>query len=307
MSSTPAASITAINVNPSLENTYSSISLEAGQMVEGYLSKMRNRWCESTGNVSYSMRFDDIDVALDELVGKTLTLEYTGRIHCTACGRKTNKSFNQGHCYPCFKKLASCDICIVSPEKCHFDQGTCREPEWAQQFCMNDHVVYLANSSSAKVGITRITQLPTRWMDQGATQALPIFRVATRQQAGLVETALKPFIADKTNWRALLKGDAEPIDLPMLRDTLLEKAASSIDELQQLYGDMAIQSLDQSPVTLSYPVQKHPTKIVSHNLDKQPVVTGRLEGIKGQYLLFDTGVINIRKFTAYHCQLSVQS
>ena len=150
------------------------------------------------------------------------------------------------------------------------------------------------------VGITRASQIPTRWLDQGASQALPIFRVATRQQSGLVEDLLRTQVADKTNWRALLKGDAVPLDLPAIRDQLLESCAEGIAALQQRFGLQAIQPVgDAEVVEIRYPVEAYPTKVASHDLEKTPVVEGILRGIKGQYLILDTGVINLRKYTAY--------
>lgn len=273
------------------------------ELGRGALSKMAVRLGETA---QYAIRLDEQEVPINPLLGKRLRLEYLGAIHCTHCGRRTKKSFAQGYCYPCFTKLAQCDSCIVSPEKCHFDAGTCREPSWGEQFCMTDHVVYLANSSGVKVGITRATQLPTRWLDQGASQALPIFRVATRQQSGLVEDLLRTQVADKTNWRALLKSDAVPVDLPTIRDELLQSCAEGLAELQQRFGLQAIQPVtDAEVVDIRYPVDAYPTKVASHDLEKTPVVEGILKGIKGQYLILDTGVINLRKYTAY--QVAVHS
>lgn len=192
----------------------------------------------------------------------------------------------------------------MSPERCHYAAGTCREPAWGEQFCMTEHVVYLANSSGAKVGITRATQVPTRWIDQGATQALPIMRVATRQQSGLVEDVLRSQVTDRTNWRAMLKGEALPLDLAQLAGEIFETCQDGITALQERFGLQAIQPLsDLAVVDIAYPVLAYPAKVASFDLEKTPVVEGALQGIKGQYLIFDTGVINIRKFTAY--QLAV--
>lgn len=197
---------------------------------------------------------------------------------------------------------------MMSPEKCHYDAGTCRDPEWAQDFCMTDHFVYLANSTGVKVGITRGTQLPTRWLDQGAIQAVPIFRVATRQQSGFVEDVLRSQVADRTNWRTLLKGDVEPIDLIAIREQLMDSCEQPLLELQQRFGLQAIQPInDVDILDIAYPVQAYPTKIKSFNLDKDPVAEGTLIGIKGQYLLFDTGVINIRKYTSYQLAVSTRN
>ena len=268
----------------------------------GAVNKMSARL--DTPLVQYSFRLGDSEIPVNPLIGKTVRLEFLGAIHCSHCGRKTKSSYSQGYCYPCMLKLAQCDICIMSPEKCHHEHGTCRDPAWGEQFCMTDHVVYLANSSGVKVGITRATQLPTRWLDQGASQALPILRVATRQQSGFVEDLLRSQVADRTNWRALLKGDAEPVDLAAIRQQLFESCGAGLAGLQERFGLQAIQMLhDVEPIEIRYPVEAYPTKIVSFNLDKNPIAEGTLLGVKGQYLIFDTGVINIRKYTAY--QLAV--
>ena len=272
------------------------------ELARGSLSKMAVSLQAPV--VQYSFRLDDTQVPVNPLIGQRLRLEYLGAIHCSHCGKRTKTSFSQGYCYPCMTRLAQCDVCIMAPEKCHYDAGTCREPSWGEQFCMTDHVVYLANSSGIKVGITRATQLPTRWLDQGASQALPIMRVATRQQTGLVEDLLRSQVPDRTNWRTLLKGDAEELDLVAIREQVFDACADGLRELQGRFGLQAIQPLrDAEVVQMKYPVEAYPKKIVSFNLDKDPVVEGTLLGIKGQYLIFDTGVINIRKYTAY--QLAV--
>ncbi|MHB0777398.1 DUF2797 domain-containing protein [Halomonas sp. WWR20] len=251
------------------------------------------------GPVRYVLHAGEHRVDLNARLGQPLHLTHTGAIHCTHCGRKTNKSFGQGHCYPCFKKLAQCDTCIVKPETCHFFAGTCRDPEWGERYCFQPHVVYLANSSGLKVGITRRTQLPTRWLDQGAIQALPILEVDTRQQSGLVEMLFKGEVADRTNWRAMLKGDVAPMNLREERERLMERLSGGLAKLRERFGADALRELDAEPVTLEYPVLEAPHKIVSHNFDKSADVSGTLMGLKGQYLILDTGVINLRKFTGY--------
>jgi hypothetical protein len=255
--------------------------------------------------VEYRLAIGDTDVPLNVHLGGSVRLEYLGAISCMHCGRKTRKSFSQGYCYPCFQSLAQCDSCIVSPEKCHHAAGTCREPEWAESHCLQPHIVYLANSSGLKVGITRGTQVPTRWIDQGAVQALPILSVQTRLQSGLVETMFKSHVADKTNWRAMLKGQVDILDLAAERDRLLGQCADAIAELQQLHGLQAVQVLTNAePVAIEYPVLEHPSKVTSLDLEKTPTIEGRLLGIKGQYLMLDTGVLNVRKFGAYHVRFS---
>ncbi len=271
----------------------------------GTLRKMETRLEDP---VAYSMVLSDERIPLNELLGQPVQLAHTGRIFCVHCGRKTNKSFNQGYCYPCFRKLAQCDSCIIHPEKCHFDQGTCREPDWGERVCMRDHIVYLANSSGLKVGITRSVQVPTRWIDQGATQALAIIRVRSRMQSGYLEVLFKQEVADKTNWRDMLKGTAEPLDLLAEKDRLIELCKSGIDDLSERFGFFAVSVLNGlEPVEIRYPVRKHPEKLNSLNFEKDPVVGGILQGIKGQYLIFDQGVINLRRFAGFEVELGLPS
>ncbi|MCG7561926.1 MULTISPECIES: DUF2797 domain-containing protein [Pseudoalteromonas] len=274
--------------------------------MQGTLRKMQAQLnCASAPTINYQLPVGDDLLPLNELIGKRLTLTFSGNIFCCNCGKKTKKSYSQGHCFVCMKKLASCDMCIMKPETCHYDQGTCREPEWGETHCMIPHYVYLANTSGLKVGITRHTQIPTRWIDQGATQAVPIFKVQTRLQSGLVEVALAEFIADKTNWRNMLKGINPELDLKASAAELIPQIQAKLDELAELFGATAIERLDEDVVDLNFPVTDYPSKISSFNFDKEPVVSGILQGIKGQYLIFDTGVINIRKFTSYEVSVSL--
>lgn len=273
--------------------------------VQGCLSKMAAALpSRQDEQVVYHLRAGEHRIALNERIGEPLSLHWTGAIACTHCGRATKKSFAQGHCYPCFKRLAQCDTCIMKPETCHFFQGTCREPEWGEKHCFQPHIVYLANSSGLKIGITRKTQMPTRWLDQGAIQALPILEVNTRQQSGFVEMLFKEQVADRTNWRTMLKGEVETLDLIAERDRLLSLLSDGLRQLRETHGTDAIRSLDSPAQHFHYPVSVFPKKVMSHNFDKQPLVEGVLQGVKGQYLLLDSGVINLRKFTGYEIQVS---
>ncbi len=269
-------------------------------MIYGTLSKMKSTLSDT---VDYQLPVGDALIPLNPLLGNRLSLNFTGNIYCSACGRKTKKSFSQGYCFPCMKSLARCDMCIMRPETCHFDQGTCREPDWAQENCMISHYVYLANTSGLKVGITRYSQIPTRWVDQGASQALPIFSVATRKVSGQVEIALANYMADKTNWRAILKGESEPLDLERLARESIPRIGQQLNAIRSEMGEEAVKPLDCQIQEIRYPVLEYPDKIVSHNFDKQAQLEGELMGIKGQYLIFDSGVINIRKFTAYEVEM----
>ncbi len=271
----------------------------------GQLTKMAVT-LPADNRAQYAMRLGDEQMPMNDLLGQSLTLRYQGEIHCLNCQRLTKKSFSGGFCFPCSQRLAQCDMCFLKPELCHFDQGTCREPDWGQAVCMQDHIVYLANSSGLKVGITRINQVPTRWVDQGATQALPIFRVRSRYQSGLVEVMFKNHVSDRTDWRKMLKGEADPIDLVAERDRLLNECESEIQALQQRFDDNSIAILlGEQEQQIIYPVTEYPVKVSSFNFDKTPEVSGVLKGIKGQYLIFDKGVMNMRKFSGYEVEMEV--
>lgn len=268
------------------------------QVLSGNLLKMES---ELTGPIEYQLPVGEQRLSLNPLIGKSLHLRFEGRINCIACGRETKKSYSQGHCYPCSQRLASTDLCIVRPEKCHYAEGTCREPAWGEANCMQPHYVYLSNTSGLKVGITRASQIPTRWIDQGAGQALPIFRVDSRLHAGLIEVAMKKHVADRTDWRRMLKADAEPMDLMAERDRLLAECAPQLEKLAAEWEEGAMTRLDEAElVELRYPVEHYPEKVRALNFDKTPDISGTLEGIKGQYLLLDSGVLNIRKFSGYY-------
>jgi len=270
----------------------------------GQIRKMVTRLADVA---EYQLPLDNELISLNPLIGSVISLTHEGEIFCIACGRKTRKSFQQGYCFPCLRTLARCDSCIVRPEQCHYHEGTCREPEWGQKNCMQDHYVYLANSSGVKVGITRATQIPTRWIDQGACQALPIFRVENRYISGLLEVALKQHVSDRTNWRKMLQGEPDRVDLTRHRDQLVELCRQEIQELKTRFGETAITALaDESAVDIHFPVKVYPAKVSSFNFDKTDEVNGKLVGIKGQYLILDTGVLNIRKFAGYRVSLQTK-
>jgi hypothetical protein len=242
--------------------------------------------------VSYGLMLNEMHFDLTSLVGKEITLTYSGKIFCQNCGKKTKKSYSQGFCFPCTIKLAECDLCILKPETCHYEKGTCRDPAWGEEHCLKPHVVYLANSSGLKVGITRRTQIPTRWMDQGASAALPILEVKSRLLSGQIEMLFKKLISDKTDWRKMLKGDPEEIDLEAKKTELLL-------ELKDSLSGHEFTVLNEPVWKFQYPVNEYPLKVSSFNLDKVPEIKSRLLGIKGQYLIFEAGVFNVRSHSGY--------
>jgi hypothetical protein len=250
--------------------------------------------------VAYSLPVGEALMDLQPCIGGRIELNFEGEILCAHCGRRTKKSYSQGHCFPCSQRLAACDLCVLQPSRCHFDQGTCREPDWGRTHCMQTHLVYLANTTGLKVGITRAHQAMTRWMDQGASQALPILEVATRQISGLIESVIAQHVTDRTDWRALLRGAPEPVDLVLERDRILALCQDDIDQIAERFGPGSVRrAVSDAPISLQFPVLRYPEKVRPLSFDRTPAVSGRLEGIKGQYLLLDTGVLNVRKFRSY--------
>lgn len=266
--------------------------------LQGNLHKMHT---EIGDPVRYSLELGNQQVALNDYLGQSVKIEYLEQIECVHCGRITKKSFSQGYCYPCFISLAQCDRCIMAPEHCHYHLGTCREPDWGLANCMRPHIVYLSNTSGVKIGITRESQLPTRWIDQGAVRAMPILRVNKRYHAGLIEHAFKQHVSDRTNWRNMLKNEVEDIDLYEIFQTLWSQVKSNLAEA--VLADAEVVASVDAVLDLEYPALAYPLKVTSFNLDKQPLVEGRLEAIKGQYLILDGGVINIRKYGGYLVRL----
>jgi hypothetical protein len=258
------------------------------------LKKMTTRLAEP---VVYSLGEEGNQIILNDYLGKPIKLTYTGKITCLACGRKTNKSFAQGYCYPCFLNSPETEECVLHPELCRAHEGIARNMEFAAEHCLQDHFVYLALSSDIKVGITRSTQIPTRWIDQGAWKAIKLAKVPNRFTSGLVEVALKSVMPDKTNWRKMLKNENADLDLLSAKQKATEYL---VPELKQFVTE------DNSITTIEYPVLKYPVKLNSLDFEKQSVISGVLTGIKGQYLMFDyENVINIRKFGGYEVDVDL--
>lgn len=275
------------------------------QYFEGGLRKMQPRLDDE---VQYVLPVADQKLWLNPHIGNTISIRFPGVIECICCGRRTKKSFNQGYCYPCFRDLARCDRCIVSPQLCHFHLGTCRELDWGQAHCMQSHLVYLANSSGIKVGITRKENIPERWIDQGAVQALPLMEVSTRRQSGFLEDLIRQQVPDKTNWRTMLKGNIVPLDLLAEKERLLAIFAEQLEELalDEVFAQQPFRVIEQArPVSITYPVLVWPQKVVALSLDRQPQVRGKLMGIKGQYLILDCGVFNVRKHAGYQVTIAL--
>lgn len=251
--------------------------------------------------IQYSLVVGKEQLDLNPLLDQHLQLTFLNEIYCVQCDRKTNKSFQQGYCYPCYLKLQECNLCIIFPERCKHPHEMCPDT-WQHSHCTQDHIVYLANASGLKVGITRHTQIPTRWIDQGAIQAIPLFKVKNRYESGQIEVALKKYVADKTNWRKMLNHDIPSFDMTEAKEELLLCAR---EELSILFNQHNYESLTEKEIKLSYPFLDNPKKIKATTFDKETIVSGKLIGIKGQYLLFEDQVINIRKHSGYKVSVNI--
>ncbi len=259
-------------------------------MLSGNIRKMKTSL--EDGLAHYHLPLGDELLYMNDLLGKKIKLSFDGQINSVYSGELIKKSYSQGYSYKEMITLAQCDTCIVKPELCHYHKGTCREPKWGEENCMIPHYVYLAVSSHVKVGITRHTQIPTRWIDQGASYALPILEVPDRKTSGEIEVEIAKAFSDKTNWRKMLMNEVADEDLEMLRDQIYDDFADIIDSF-------SLDDIEEEVTHIEYPVIEYPTKVKSIGFDKSPVIEGTLMGIKGQYLILDTGCVNMRKHGGY--------
>ena len=219
-----------------------------------------------------------------------------GKIFCLNCHKETAKSFGQGYCYNCFRKVPETSECIMRPELCQAHEGVARDMDWAKRNCLTKQLVYLAVSSHVKVGVTRLSQMPTVGSIK-ASRAIIFARTPNRYLAGELEVFLKDYVSDRTSWQKMLKNEVDgTTDLYELKEELAD----------QLPDDMAdFYSPEEEEMTFTYPVTAFPDKVKSVSFDKEHVIEGFLVGIKGQYLIFSDGrVLNIRKHTGYQVELS---
>jgi len=253
--------------------------------------------------IEYELMFGEESVCMNDFIKKYIILKYENEINCIDCGRKTNKSFAQGFCYPCFLNSPLTSECILRPERCRAHDPTqksvceSRDLEWAKNNCLQKQYVYLAISSGVKVGVTRSNQIPTRWIDQGALQAIKFACTPNRYLAGIIEVFLKDYVSDKTSWQKMLKNDVKHTDLIEMKENLSHHLSKDLK--QYIDSDNTVHEFD-------YPVMEYPLKVKSVNFDKESEIEGRLWGIKGQYLMFDDGrVFNVRRHNGYLTTLEI--
>ena len=257
-------------------------------MYNGIINKMNS---ELHNPVQYNFFINRAYIDLNKLLNSDISLSWSGKVQCM-CGKLFSKFYRQNFCYQCFWNAPQASQSIFKPELCTADLGVEeRDLQWEKEFQIAPHYIYLANSSGLKVGITRKTQKITRWIDQGASQAIIIAEVPNRRLSGLIEVAIKKHIADKTNWRKMLSMSPPFIDL--IREK--EQCLSLIPEYLKKFI-----SQDNHVTEIQYPVLEYPTKIQSLKFEKTSLIKGKLKGIKGQYLILDSNrVFNVRAHSGY--------
>jgi|TARA_B110000967_G_scaffold87704_1_gene90340 hypothetical protein len=249
---------------------------------QGVLKKMKT---ENLDEIQYYLDMKTDFLNMNQLLNKEISISFI-KYECLNCHLEKTV-YRQGFCKSCFFDIPQAADWIMKPElsKAHLDIEE-RDLAYEKSVQLRPHIVYLANSSNVKVGVTRKGQVPTRWIDQGAHEAIEIVETPNRYLAGITEVALKEFVADKTNWRKMLKNDIEEVSLIEWR----EKLKKFIPEEAKAYFIE-----NNSETHLNFPVKKYPKKPKSLNLIKTPKYTGKLVGIKGQYLIFDDEtVFNVR-------------
>jgi len=262
-------------------------------LYEGVLRKMKT---EIGNPIQYFLVFENDFINMNQALDKEVQIDFI-KFQCLNCGRDL-PIFRQGFCKTCFFETPLAGDWIMKPElsTAHLDKAD-RDLEFEKKMQLQPHIVYLANSSNVKVGVTRKSQVPTRWIDQGAHEAIEIMEVPNRYLAGITEVALKAHVSDKTSWQKMLKNDIEDVDLVEWR----EKLKSSIPE-----ETIAYFINDKQETLLEFPVLQYPEKVKSLNLDKTPSYKGTLKGIKGQYLIFDDNtVFNVRSSEGYFVGLNI--
>lgn len=261
---------------------------------QGVLTKMQTEFGDP---IQYYLVFENSFLNMNQVLNKELEINFEG-YQCLNCGKK-KKIYRQGFCYDCFYSSPAVGDWIMKPELSTAHLGIeDRDLAYEQQVQLEPHIVYLALSSEIKVGVTRKSQIPTRWIDQGASQAISIVEVPNRYLAGITEVALKSHYTDKTNWRKMIQNDIVHVDL-VAEKLKLEKLIPA--EVQEFYH------LEKNDVyQMHFPVLNYPKKVNSLNLEKEHNFKGKLVGIKGQYLIFEDGtVFNVRSFEGYVVRLEI--
>ena len=260
---------------------------------KGQISKM----ISDIGNpIQYSLPIGKEKLMLNKYIGELIKIDFNDEIRCINCDNKIKKTYMQGYCYPCFITLPQTEDCIFKPHLCRAHLGKARDMDWAKKNCLAPTYVYLSLTSNLKVGVTRHNHIPSRWIDQGAHFAIKFAKTPNRYLAGLIELEISKYISDRTQWRKMILGQYEKLDLLQKKDDL---QCHLTDKLKKYLLK------DEKLIELKYPVIQNLDKIKSFNIEKFKSLDKKLIGIKGQYLMFDDNhVLNVRKYTGYNFTIS---
>lgn len=254
-------------------------------------------WLEAENKATYLLKADQDFIQVQRLLGRQITIEFENEKYCSNCGNRFEQLFRMGFCQNCFFTAPEAGESIIRPElsRAHLDIED-RDLAFEKSYQLQPHIVYLANSGALKVGVTREAQRPVRWIDQGASAAIVLAETENRYQAGQIEVAMKAYLGDKTPWQKMLKNEVPEIDLVAEKHQLKSKLEG---ELAAFYSE------DDRVQNIEYPVLEYPTKVKSLNLDKTNSFSGVLKGVRGQYLIFEGGIVfNVRANTGYRIKLS---
>ena len=260
----------------------------------GQISKM----VSSIGNpIEYVLPIGEKKLILNKYIGELIQIKFNDEIRCINCKNKIKKTYMQGYCYPCFISLPQTEDCVFKPHLCKAHLGEARDMAWAKNNCLVSTYVYLSLTSNLKVGVTRHSHIPSRWIDQGAHYAIRFAKTPNRYLAGLIELEISKYISDRTQWRKMILGQYDELDLINKKNDLHEYLPSNLDKY---YLN------NENIVELKYPIIINLEKIKSFNIEKFKSIKKKLIGIKGQYLMFDDShVLNVRKYTGYNFTIKV--
>ena len=270
---------------------------------DGNVRKMGS-FVDSAGMVEYRFRGADVLDPLSEQlangwVGQQVRVSFEGQIHCIETGKRIKKTYGEGLSYDAFLRSPMACPSIMRPALSRIHEGIAlRDEAWEREHHLQPHVVYVSQTSHLKVGVTRATNVPSRWVDQGAVGAIVVANTPYRQLAGEMEVALKSVLSDKTNWRAMLKHvEVDPSELEDAKNECLDTLGGAYESFFEMSDDVT---------SLTFPVLRYPEKVKSVKLDKEPTLEGKLVGIKGQYWLLEDGrVWNVRSHAGYRVRIEV--
>ena len=262
----------------------------------GQISKLIPQLSEP---IEYFLPIGDKKISMNNYLDYKFEIYFSGNIFCINCNKKINKTFMQGYCYPCFLQSPQTSDCIFKPHLCRAHEGESRDMKWSEKNCLTATYVYLSLTSNLKVGVTRASHIPSRWIDQGAHYAIKLAKCPNRHIAGMIELEISKYISDRTQWRKMIQGVYTKMNLLEEKNKLL----NSLSESFKIY-----KSKNNNIINFQYPGEGSPEKIKSINMEKLKNFNGILTGIKGQYLIFDNEyVLNVRKYTGYVFNLKIKS